>query len=201
MGHVDLHAQNPGRQAPRDGDGPQAPGHHRHPARATGGLPGQRRTRGQTTTGSPVRWHPPQTAEEGSPRRSPTRPGYPADAAAANCSPAYAPAGATCASNEPRCKCTRSPSSPTLSRRDSRSHCGCSGWPGCGARRSSCAHPATTESTTDNLPTRPRSSHWRARCRDNRHGGFGPGAAGKGPVRHLASGLPVRCQDHDAQEA
>lgn len=30
-------------------------------------------------------------------------------------------------------------------------------------------------------PTYPRSSHWRARCREIWHGGFGPGAAGKGP--------------------
>jgi hypothetical protein len=51
-------------------------GHHRHPARATGVLPGQRRTHGQTTTDSPVRWHPPQTAEEGGPRRPSTRPGH-----------------------------------------------------------------------------------------------------------------------------
>jgi hypothetical protein len=32
------------------------------------------------------------------------------------------------------------------------------------------------------LPTRSRSSRWRARCRDNWHAGFGPGVAGKGPA-------------------
>jgi hypothetical protein len=41
-------------------------------------------------------------------------------------------------------------------------------------------------------PTYSRSSRWRARCREIWHGGFGPGAAGKGPDhRHLAGGLPV----------
>jgi hypothetical protein len=30
-------------------------------------------------------------------------------------------------------------------------------------------------------PTYSRSSHWRARCREIWHGGFGPGAAGKEP--------------------
>lgn len=37
-----------------------------------------------------------------------------------------------------------------------------------------------------------RDGRWRARCWEIWHGGFGPGAAGKGPDhRYLASGLPV----------
>ena len=38
----------------------------------------------------------------------------------------------------------------------------------------------------------PQYGHWRARCWESWHGGFGPGAAGKGPDGYLASGLPVR---------
>jgi hypothetical protein len=41
-------------------------------------------------------------------------------------------------------------------------------------------------------PTYSRNGHWRARCREIWHGGFEPGAAGKGPDhRYLAGGLPV----------
>lgn len=79
-----------------------------------GGIPSNGRRRRSSTTADPPR--------------------SPADAAAANSSPAYAPGGASYASNGPKCKCTRSPSSPTSSRRDGHNRCGRTTWPGCGAR-------------------------------------------------------------------
>jgi hypothetical protein len=42
------------------------------------------------------------------------------------------------------------------------------------------------------LPRLSRDDHWRARCWEIWHGGFGPGPLEKDLTRHLASGLPVR---------
>jgi hypothetical protein len=59
------------------------------------------------------------------------------------------------------------------------------------AAQARAAHPATTASTTGNLPTRSRSSHWRARCRQTGTAGWGGGRWKRTASGDLASGLTV----------
>src|SRR5829696_7453457 len=78
MGHENLDAQDPGRQAPLDGveDGGQTQGQDRDTTRAAHLLRSPHPPRWQGPTGRTVRWNPTQTAEDGGRHRPPTDRGH-----------------------------------------------------------------------------------------------------------------------------
>lgn len=130
----------------------QGTDHYTHWALTHFLLDGDHKMQAASETGRPVRLlsllavdaglaAPEQVAQlpmlRGRRRRSSTTadpPRSPAAATAASCSPACVSAGASCASNDPRCRYTGYPSSPTSRRRGGHNRCGRTRWPECGAR-------------------------------------------------------------------
>ena len=129
LGHGDLHAQDPGPQAPLDGDedGGPPPGQNRDTARAAHVIRGQRRAR---RAGS--HWSHGSAASRSSGRRtrsSPTASTPGPSTRARSWSPGYSRADASSASERMTCRFTTSASSPTSTSPASRSPVGHRSWP------------------------------------------------------------------------